>query len=194
MSSPTHATTRSRRWLVACVAIALPWCACDVVYINYANSSGIATVRTLELSASDISGWKMQQGETYKVLVGDEWFGYIDGGAPDYLNNGMIEGGVQKMSGASRQTGEMWVMDFGDAQNAEKMFADKKAQISDARELPSFDPNIAIFDNGVSDGGTTYGHFKNFYFAISLSGFDDKLQAGQSADLFLRVYQAKMKN
>jgi len=186
-------TGAPRRALLVLGLASLMPCGCDVVYVNYAQSSGIVTVRTLELSPSDISGWKTPPGESYKILVGDEWYGYIDGGAPVYLNNGMIEGGVQKIHGASLQSAEIWVMDFGTAQNAEKMFADEKAQISDARTLPSFDAGVAVFDNGASDGGTAHAHFSNFYFQIALSGFNDKLQAVQSADLFLRVYQAKMR-
>jgi hypothetical protein len=146
-------------------------------------------VDALKLTETDITGWTEDEGGgTYNS---ETLFDFINGGAPKYINNGLIEGFIQYMSKSDRKATIM-VMDFGTESNAIAMYNDMSNRNSSKEKAGNYNLNTAQLDVSPSSGVDAYAHFKQFYIELNLTDFPDKSEAPNVAASIIEVFEAKI--
>jgi hypothetical protein len=176
--------------IVVSAVVVCSLCGCKFIYQPYTGGEHTVSVETLRITGNDISGWSEPKSNGFNVYVGDELYHALDGGAPTYLQKGLIETSIQTLQNGKQSIGAT-VMDFGISANAEAMYEEMKSKITDPRASPSFGLDDAVINPGILGGCLAYAHFDNFYFEMYVSGFQDKTLAIQTADIFLKIYKSK---
>ncbi len=163
---------------------------CKLVYRDF-TADAQATIYSFRLTNEDLSGWSENPGAPFKVYIGEDLRGPIDGGADKYLERGLIQSSIQSMQNAQNQQVEILVLDFGDPAKATIMYEEVKSSLPDISKSGSFEIEDAFINKGIIGGCDAYAHYGSFYFELKLTGYEDQNQAIRTADLFLRVYDAK---
>jgi hypothetical protein len=144
----------------------------------------------MALSREDISSW-VPQAEM-KIYIGTQLFDYNDGGAPQYLDKGLIKTGVQTFDGPNNTVVNSMIMDFGKDSNAVAIFIEKQIQNAGQTIDDPIYPDTVAFMTLPLGGVQGYCHYKNYYFEISATGFSDQALAVQTFDMFFNLYRKKV--
>lgn len=146
----------------------------------------------LSLADKEAGGnWTPQSDMT--VYIGTQLYDFNDGGAPPYLEKGCIRTGVQVFDDPNNGTlVNSIIMDFGTDSNAVSMFNEKKIQNAGQTIKDPQYPDSVAFMVLVLGGVQGYGHYKNYYFEISPTGFSDNTLAIQTFDQFFTLYRNKV--
>jgi hypothetical protein len=154
--------------------------------------SSTPPLEQLKISTSEISNWR-PEGDM-EIYIGSELFSYNDGGAPQYLNKGLIQTGVQRISGPNQGIVSSMIMDFGTENNAIDMYNEKRIQNAGST-IP--DPKYPISDvtvTSVLGGVTGFANYYNYYFEISVTGFIYPEDALKTLNQFLGLYFEKIES
>jgi hypothetical protein len=152
--------------------------------------SSTPPIEQLKMSSNEISNWQPQGDMT--VYIGDQLYGFNDGGAPEYLSRGCIKTGVQIVNGPSGRSAQAIVMDFGTDKGAKAMFDWKLKSVSTPYQDLGGYADTALVIQTTLDGVTGYAHFFNYYFEIGLTKFDNSENAVKTLDQFLGIYNRKL--
>ena len=118
-----------------------------------------------------IPEWTEKKG-TYKVFDAQGLFDIINGGAPEYIDNGMIKGITQQIVISDSTTIELFAEDFGSPEKARAMYLVKKGgDQSDASDSSEFH---GFMISKVIGGFWCCGSVGRFYFEITVSGVGDR--------------------
>jgi hypothetical protein len=174
-------------------------CVCNTVWINTSkenDSVGATTVRQLQITPTDVSGWKQSDFNTYS---GAALRGPLDGGADMYMAGGpgggqMIEASIQDLTGPSSKVVQVYCMDYGNEVSSIAMQNVMEENISGSPlNIPYFSDTLAEGSPSSSAGAiTVYSHFKKFFIQLSIFGCQNQIEALQTASLFLQIYQSKI--
>jgi hypothetical protein len=123
----------------------------------------------------------------------DDLFDLIDGAAPEYIDNGLVQGFFQRLNGPDSATLEVFVDNFGAAANAQKMFILKRQTITDPYAMAG--PDTAVFCAGTVIGGmVAYGMLDRFYFELVLTGIKEKEKTAKEMARIFEYYRKKIRD
>jgi len=168
-------------------AILLFTSSCELESDKGSSSRGVTALR---LTETDITGWT-EDNDGYGEYNSETLNNFINGDAPNYTINGLIEGIIQDISKSPRK-GKLLVMDFGTEANALSMYNDKSNQNSDKEKAGNYSLSTAQLDVSPSSGVYAYAHFKQFFIEIRLTDFRDKSESPNVAISMLEVFEEKI--
>lgn len=137
-------------------------------------------------AADQLPGWKEESG-TYKEFDPAGLYDIIDGGADFYIDFGLKNGIYQRLKGTGDRQCDMFVEDFGTAENAQKIFNAKKKDIAEPEEIDGFNDSMVVAEV-VIGGVNALVRKGNFYFEVLLTGFDDKKRVLEEAGSIVRYF------
>lgn len=149
-----------------------------------ADTQELAVLRSLP---SRSAGWK-EDTTRFKAFDRTSIFTIIDGGAPDYLDNGLIAGCVEELSGPDSASGEVFIEDFGKAGAAAAMLSKKSGTMSE--RLPGFQKAEAAAEK-VIGGCFACACFGRWYFEISMTGYTSFEKSAAAASNLLAAFKKK---
>jgi len=144
----------------------------------------------MAITQEDISSWAPQAD--MEIYIGTQLFDFNDGAAPQYLDKGLIKTGAQTFNGPNSTVVTSMIMDFGKDSNAVTMFIEMQTQKAGQTIKDPKYPDSVAFMTLVLGGVQGYGHYKNYYFEISATGFSDNALAVQTFDQFFALYRKKV--
>ena len=174
--------------IIAALGVLLIVTSCKLVMDK--DSSNQA-VYALKLASGDITSWTQDASEGFSEFKASTLETFINGGAPKYVDEGVVEGFIQNMSNSSKKV-IIYVMDFGTASNATAMYAQIDANNGSKIEAQSYSLNTAQLDDSPSSGVTAYAHFGQYFIELSFSEFSDKTEARTTAPNFIEVFETKI--
>ena len=136
---------------------------------------------------NQITGWTEDKG-SYQSFGPKELFDLLDGGAPEYIDNGMKEGFFQRLKGPDSATIELYAEDFGSDKNAKKMVAVKQSNSSDAPAAAVSDSSTFILRE-VIGGFWACGSAGRYYFELTLMGIKDSAKAKAEIKKYFDFYR-----
>ena len=157
------------------------------------EEGGSLPIESARIEDNDVQSWT-EEKELIK-FNSNNMYDLVNGGAVEYIDNGMIEGFQQKMGKAG--TGYYfieWLMDFGSAENASEMYTKKLNQFQSSKEAAGdFPESVAFLDNGLLYGYDAYAHFGKYFLWLNFDGYGaNKSEAKQNAIGFLIVIKSKI--
>jgi hypothetical protein len=144
----------------------------------------------MAITREDISSWVPQAD--MEIYIGTQLFDLNDGGAPQYLEKGLIKTGYQVLNGQNGTVVTSMIMDFGKDSNAVSIFLEMQTKNAGQTVGDPIYPDSVAFMTLVVGGVTGYCHYKNYYFEIAATGFSDIALAIQTFDLFFNLYRKKV--
>lgn len=148
------------------------------------------SVYSLKLGSGDISPW-VQIDDGFKEFKPATAFDVINGGADEYVANGLVEGFFQTLSNSDKFA-EMKIMDLSSTSNATAMYKIKNKIIGDKSPSGNYNDSIAAIDNAPLSGVVAYAHFDKYYIELDYTGYDSKTDARTAAANFIQVFDAKI--
>jgi len=136
---------------------------------------------------NQIAGW-VDDHTSHKAFTPEQLFGIIDGGASEYIDNGMQKGFFQRLKGPDSATMELFAEDFGSAENAQKIRAIKRMVFSDSQSIKNSDTS-GIVVNEVIGGLWACGIVGRFYFELTLMGIKDGMKAKTVVRTYFEYYR-----
>lgn len=124
-----------------------------------------------------ISPWQEVKG-SFRSFNAKNLYDLIDGGAPEYIQNGLVQGIFQRLTSPDSATLEIFFEDFGTSIQANKMLAQKRQNVSEPCSFSGLD-TTAFSCNAVIGGFAVYGMLDRYYFEIVLMGIKDNEKAGK---------------
>jgi hypothetical protein len=133
-------------------------------------------------AVSRIPGW-VEQKDKYCSFKPDELYGIIDGGATEYIEQGLKSGiGIACTSGT--KTLGMYFEDFGTELKAQGMVEAKKASLSEPQAIPNVTLSPALYGEVI--GGCIACWAKDrYYVEMTLTGYDSVGIALKDAGIFI---------
>ena len=153
------------------------------------NNGNNVAVGKFCLSTGDIAGWTSDTCMSYDQ---EELFLLIDGSASYHEAHGLVSGILQNLTHSGGQEIEAYISDFGNAESAKSMYANKKADALKIQVLPSFDSAVAVLDV-IGETYMLYAHVGKFFFELTFENFDTKTLAMDEAETFLNYYTSLLK-
>jgi len=163
---------------------------CELVTTSDNNSR---TITALKIKDGEVSGW--EEIACSNVARGlTELTAIINGGADEYINQGMVEGFLQKLGKIGTDGNvDMYIMDFGTSEKAEKMFSEKIKKYTEKVEVTGYSPSIAQIDMSSPEGAVAVAHFQQYYFELTFMDFGAYLQDSKSmAESLIETFNTKV--
>jgi hypothetical protein len=160
--------------------------------VTNANPSS-RTVSAFRIVNGDISGWTEAASSGYVAFTASTMNALVDGDAPKFTSEGMLEGFRQNLDGADSKTLEAFVMDFGTDSAALNMFIIKKNETSGYSAIPGYSDSVAIADLSGLGACVTWAYFGRYFFKLTLGNYSDNTSKLNDAALFLDYYKNKEK-
>jgi hypothetical protein len=136
-----------------------------------------------------VDGW--HEGKNGYVPFGHEkLFELINGGAPEYIDQGLVSGFFQRLTGKHQYAVEVFVEDFGTPHNASEMLVVKKKSVDSIQSLPDFDTGSIIVFPAIG-AQVAFGAIGRFYFEATITGFTDNNEAKKELRRFFLFYREK---
>ena len=151
------------------------------------DTQGLAMLRIVP---TRIAGWK-EDTSRFKSFDRNGLFTVIDGGAPDYLDAGLIGGIVLELNGTDSVSSEIFVEDFGNAKASATMLAKKAEAISHVDTLAGYKKSEVIVEK-VIGGCLACAGFGRYYFEVSMTGYSDYAKATKTAGTLLSAFQKQI--
>jgi hypothetical protein len=126
--------------------------------------------------------WQEVKG-SFRTFDTKNLFDLIDGGAPEYVENGLVKGIFQRLSTPDSATLEVFFEDFGTPEHAKKMFTRKRKSAMDACPFSDLD-SVALSCSAVIGGYAVCGTLDRFYFEFVLMGTKEPATA---RDVIVRI-------
>jgi hypothetical protein len=138
---------------------------------------------------SQVPHWT-QDIKSYQHFDSKGLFSLLDGGAPEYIDNGMKQGFFQRLLGPDSATVELYAEDFGSDKNAKKMMAVKLSGYSG--DSPSaISDSSGIIVREVIGGCWACGAIGRFYFELTLMGIKDTAKAKGEIKSYFNFFRAQ---
>jgi hypothetical protein len=128
--------------------------------------------------------------KSYQHFGAKELFSIIDGGASEYIDNGMKQGFFQRLLGPDSATVELYAEDFGSDKNAKKMVAAKLLSYSgDSPSVVSDSSGLVVRE--VIGGWWACGAMSHYYFELTLMGIKDNAKAKAEIKNYFNYFLAQ---
>ena len=154
--------------------ISLLFCIASLIFLSIPVSSGAdrggksGTPLDKLRVRRQIAGWQ-EDKDGFARFNHEKLFDLINGGAPEYIDRGMLGGFVQRLSGPGNATVELFTEDFGTRENAAEMVKVKTEDGDSIITLPGFDAETVRIVPAIG-ACVAYGAIDRFYFEVTLSG------------------------
>jgi len=155
------------------------------------NDSTSRTVSAFRIASGDLSGWTEDNASGYVEFTKNNMNALVDGDAPKYVAQGMIEGFRQNLTSGKGSTLRVFVLDFGTDSLATAMVETKNKDISDPRSVPGFGDSSTVADLSGLNAVSVFTSFGKYYFELLFGGYPDQNEGLNTAALFLGYYQNK---
>jgi hypothetical protein len=133
------------------------------------KSADSGSFEKLRAAVSRVPGW-IEQKDRYCSFHPEELYGIIDGGATEYIQQGLKSGiGVVCTSGT--KTLGIYFEDFGTVSKASGMVDVKKASLSEPRGIPGAAVSPASY-GAVLGGCVAYWAKDRYFVEMTLTGYD----------------------
>jgi hypothetical protein len=175
----------TNKTLVSRSVILATFLACLLHSPLFAAKPDSTALATFHASACGVAGWT-EEKDRFHSFGTKELFQLIDGGAVEYEKPGLIGGITFDLSGPNKKLAEFFIEDFGTPEKAKSMVKQKRKSASEPKGLSGTKAGDAFTDE-VIGGCVAYGHFKGFYFELSLTGYDSAVVAALDAKTFLKA-------
>lgn len=158
------------------------------------NAGGaIAIVTELRLADNIVAGW---QEDTARFATFDTatFYELIDGGAPAYIDEGLVDGFTQAFFRANSPDTfncKIYVMDFSSPVNSLRMFGKIKSEQNSPIALTGFDTTVAMASEFLG-GYYAFAAFDRFFIEVSVSGYADLDLALNDAKSFMNVFKTRI--
>lgn len=129
---------------------------------------------------NQIPGWS-EESMSYQHFTPETIFDLINGGATEYIDNGMKKGIYQRLRNSDSATIELFAEDFGNSKNAKKMVTTKQSD-GDA-------DTSGFVTTAVMGGFWVCGSIERYYFEFTLIGCNDSNKAGAEIDKIIGYYR-----
>jgi hypothetical protein len=123
----------------------------------------------LRAAVSRVPGW-IEKKEQYQIFKAEELYGIIDGGATEYIKQGLISGIAIACTSGTRSLG-MYFEDFGTYSRAKGMVSIKKKSMSEPKAVSKVGVSPAIYEE-VLGGCVAYWAKGRYYTEMTLTGYD----------------------
>jgi hypothetical protein len=121
--------------------------------------------------------WQEVKG-SFRSFNSKNLYNLIDGGAPEYIENGLVQGIFQRLTSPDSAILEIFFEDFGTSIQAKKMFAKKRQNRSEPCSFSDLD-TTTLSCNTVIGGFAVFGFIDRFYFELVLMGVKGNEKAGK---------------
>ena len=125
----------------------------------------------LRAAVSRVPGW-IEKKDQYQVFKAEELYGIIDGGATEYIKQGLISGMAVACTSETRSLG-MYFEDFGTDSRAKGMVIIKKKAMSEPKAVPKVSVSPAMYEE-VLGGCVAYWAKGRYYIEMTLTGYDSQ--------------------
>lgn len=143
------------------------------------------------LITTQLQSW-VEQKEITRKFTDKGLFEIINGGAVDYVNQGLIEGIHQQFSNKDGITVEVFVEDFGSGEKSSAMLETKKNGSSDTATLPGLSGFNHFVENAIG-ASVVIVSFDNIYLEMTVSGCKNVSEIESVALEYLNYYKAFFK-
>jgi hypothetical protein len=133
-----------------------------------------------------LEGW-YEEKEGYIPFNHEKLFELINGGAPEYIDAGLVGGFLQRLSGPGEATVELFAHDFGTPEKARTMFLVKTGDRDTTIMLTGFDTATVVVVPVLS-ASVAYGAIGRFFFEVTVSGTGNRSDALPLLDKLFRFY------
>jgi hypothetical protein len=158
--------------------------------LSAADVSAKVTVKKLVIT-TQLKSWT-EQKEITRKFIAKELFEIIDGGAVDYVNQGLIEGVHQQFANKDGITVELFLENFGTKEKAASMVEFKKSGASDTLIVSGLSGFNHFVENAIG-ASVVFVSLDNFYLEITISGCKEVSDVESTALEYLNYYKSKMK-
>ncbi len=161
---------------------------CKLVEDSGESSQG---VNALRLASGDISSWAEDQSGGFISFTASNMQQLVNGGAPQYVEKGLVAGFEQRMSNGSKAV-KLLILDFGTEANAVAMYTKKDSENSDKSDVGTYPQSVAQLDNSAMDGVTAIAHFGKYFMELAFTGYTDKSESRATAKSFVEVFEVNI--
>jgi hypothetical protein len=141
---------------------------------------------------NQIVGW-VEENKSYKSFNPEKLFEIINGGAPEYIDNGMQKGFYQRLRNLDSAAIELFAEDFGSDENARKMLAAKRSNFSNGQSAENVD-TASIIIHEVVGGFWVCGIVGSYYFELTLMGIKDREKAQKEINKYFDNFRKTSEN
>jgi hypothetical protein len=139
----------------------------------------------LHARIAGIRGWT-EQKDRFRYFQTRLLYDIIDGGAVEYEKTGLVDGIVVDLGADSNRTVEIYIENFGRPAHARTMLAQKKKSANEPKQLDA--PAVAdAFYDEVIGGCMVYFCRDNYYFEMTLTGYDNPQQGMRDGKIFVNL-------
>lgn len=174
-------------FVTVCLSVIL-FMSCKLVEDSGESSQG---VNALRLSSGDISPWAEDNSGGFITFTASNMQKLVNGGAPQYVEKGLVAGFEQRMSNGSK-TAKLLILDFGTEANAVSMYTKTDNENSDKTASGTYPQTVAQLDNSAMSGVTAIAHFGKYYMELAFTNYSDKSESRTTANSFVEVFEAKI--
>jgi hypothetical protein len=138
----------------------------------------------------DVDGWT-DKPEHFATFDTAQLYDLIDGGAPIYNDEGLVDGIYQFLENNDGKSCAISFYNFSTSDKSLAMFTVQKSWVSAGIVIPGYADSIAVGDETIG-GAMIYTRFNQFDLEMTLGGYTDVELLKNDAVLFLDVYKAKI--
>ncbi len=138
----------------------------------------------------EITGWT-DKPEHFATFDTAQLYDLIDGGAPIYNDEGLVDGIYQFLENSDEKSCAISFYNFGTSDKSLAMFTVQKSWVSAGIDIPDYADSIAVGDETIG-GAMIYARFNQFDLEMTFGGYTDVAVLKGDAVLFLDVYKAKI--
>jgi hypothetical protein len=150
--------------------------------IQNAKSEDSTSFVQLRKTAVSIPGW-IEQKEHYRHFNAEELFDIIDGGATEYVQQGLKSGIVILLTNKGKSL-EIFFEDFGTSIQAMNMASSKEKSSDRFKKISQDNKSIAICEQ-VIGGCIVYWAKSKYYIEMTLTGYNSLEEALCDAKVFV---------
>jgi hypothetical protein len=162
-----------------------------IAAINIAAwAAGPPAVRQLRIT-KEIPGFR-NDGKIYRAFSAQQLYEIINGGAPPYIQNGLVSGIHQQLNHDSGRTIELFVEDFGTPHNANDMFLLKKTDFME-RFAPAGEDTTQVIAAATIGALLVVCIIDKYYFEITLGGYADQGESLKQAKQVVDYYRERIR-
>jgi hypothetical protein len=143
----------------------------DIEKITFVLATDTATSPKSFRITNQLSGWTEPAQQGYVEYVAEGLYDLINGGAPEYIQTGLVDGIYQELNRTSDNARiQAYVMNFGTTDSATAMFNRKKGQIESVVTIGAYANSVAAGEKFLGTTLRTLAHFGKYYFEITVFG------------------------
>jgi hypothetical protein len=153
-----------------------------ILTIQNAESADSTSFEQIRKTAVSISGWT-EQKEHYRHFNAEELFDIIDGGAAEYVQQGLKSGIVILLTNKGKSL-EIFFEDFVTSTHSKSMVNIKEKSATSAKRLSQVNAIYAVYDK-VIGGCMVYWTKSKYYVEMTFTGYQSVDEALCDATTFI---------